>query len=230
MSGILSIIAFLLFGQTSVVGVDVIKNAVRQYVISRLDSTMRKDAIIEFRGTLEPVSVMGHGYSLRVGQEEEKILRGFVTLPVEIESEGKVQRQLIVSLKVRLFGEALFADRQLERHVTLTDENIGTRYVEMTSMPDDVITSKEDLIGKRTSRIVGAGSVLSESSLELIPLIFRDEPVVLLVRYGHVRLSIKAIAREDGVFGSTIEVQKVDSHERIEAIVIDEHTVQVTAE
>ena len=130
-------------------------------------------------------------------------MRGIVCLPVEITSEGKVARQMVVSLKVRLFGQVFVAGRQLERHSNISDEGIGSRYVELTSMPDDVVMHKEQLSGKRTSRIIGAGSILRESSLELIPLVFRDEHVTLIVRAGHVKLSMQGVAKEDGVFGST---------------------------
>ncbi len=230
MSGIFTIMTFILLGQTNVVEVDEIKSAVSQYVFSRLDSTMRKDAIIEFRGGLERVSISGSEHTLRVGLGEERVLRGIVCLPVEITSAGKVAREMLVSLKIRLFGQVLVAGRQFERHSNVFDQDVGTRYAELTSMPDDVVMRKDQLSGKRTSRIIGAGSILRESSLELIPLVFRDEQVTLIVRAGHVKLSMKGVAKDDGVFGSMIEVQKLDSHERIEAVVIDEHTVQVTME
>ena len=55
MSGIFTILAFMLLGRTSAVEVDEIKSAVSQYVYSRLDSAMQKNAIIEFRGGLERV-------------------------------------------------------------------------------------------------------------------------------------------------------------------------------
>ncbi len=230
MSGLFIIIALILPGRSSIVEVDEIKSAVSRYVISRLDTAMQKDAIIEFRGGLERVSVPGADHTVRIGLGEEHIMRGIICLPVEIASGGRVSRQMVVSLRVRLFGRIFVAGRQLESHANLSDENVTFRYAELTSMPDDVVMRKEQLSGKRTSRIVGAGSILRESSLELIPLVFRGEQVTLIVRAGNVRLSMKGLAKEDGVFGSTIEVQKVDSHERIEAVVIDEHTVQVTTE
>jgi flagella basal body P-ring formation protein FlgA len=232
MSEIFTILMFIFLRPTaaSFVEADEIKSAVSQYIFSRLDTAFRKDAIVEFRAGIERVSLSGRDHTLRVGLGEERTLRGIVCLPVEIASEGKVRRQMVVSVKIRLFGQVFIADQQLERHSNISDKGIGSRYMELTSMPDDVILSKDQLYGKRTSRIVGAGSVLRESSLELIPLVVRDESVTLIVRTGHVRLSTTAVAKEDGVFGSTIEVQKVDSHERIEAVVIDEHTVQVTME
>ena len=84
---------FILLGQTSIVEVDEIKCAVNEYVISRLDSTLRKDAIMEFRGGLERVSVSGSEHTLRVGLGEERVLRGIVCLPVEITSDGKLARR-----------------------------------------------------------------------------------------------------------------------------------------
>ena len=230
MNGIFTLLTFMFLGPTNTVEVDEIKSAVSQYVISRLDSAMRKDAIIEFRGGLEPVIIQGSEHTLRVGLGEERILRGIVCLPVEITSGGKVARQMVVSLKVRVFGLVFVAARQLDRHTSVSDDGVSSRYVELTSLPDDVVIRKEQLRDKRTSRIIGAGSILRESSLELIPLVFRNEHVTLIVRAGRVKLSMQGVAKDDGVFGSMIEVQKGDSHERFEAVVIDEHTVQVTAE
>ncbi|HTX18023.1 MAG TPA: flagellar basal body P-ring formation chaperone FlgA [Bacteroidota bacterium] len=230
MNGILSIFMLLLGGHTVTVEVQEIRKTVTEYIISRIDSTERKDAMVEFRGTLSPVTVDGERYALRVDPLEGESLRGFVTVRLEIVSQGKVQRTLALSLKVRVFGEALFTARQFDRHVVLQQADVASRAVEITDLPDDFITRFDQLDGQRTSRIVEAGCLLRKSILEQVPLVYRDEPVTLIVRAGTVRLSVEAIAREDGIAGKTIEVQKKDSHERIRAVVVDEHTVQVTAE
>ena len=107
MNGIFTILTFMFLGRTSTVEVDEIKNAVSQYVYSRLDSTVQKDAVIEFRGGLEGVGVPGDDHTVRVGLGEERILRGIVCLPVEITSGGKVIRQMVVSIKVRALRSGL---------------------------------------------------------------------------------------------------------------------------
>jgi len=230
MSCICGIASFIFFGWTNIVDATEIKDAVSAFVISRLDSTLRRDAVIEFRSGLESVKVSGSDHAIRIEPQEEIKMRGAFCLPVEISSDGKVERRMVVSLKVRLFGRVLVCSRQLDRHTSIADGDIASRYAELTSLPDDIILNKEQLAGKRTSRIIGEGSILKESSLELMPLVFRGESVTLLVRAGKVKVSMQATAKDDGVFGSLIEVQKIDSHERIKAVVIDDHTVQVTTE
>ena len=230
MNALFTLAMFLLIGRTSVVEVGEIKSAVFHFVISRLDSTFRNDAVVEFRGGLNRVSIASPEHTIRVGSDHLPVFRGYVSVPVEIDGGGRIQRQMIVSVKVRLFGQVYVAKHQLERHENLTEDDVTRRLVEITFLPDDIVLRQDQLTGRRSSRMIAEGGLLRESSLELIPLVFRDERVTLLVKAGNVLVSSSGIAKEDGVFGSTIEVQKVDSHERIRAVVVDDHTVEVTME
>ena len=93
--------------------------------ISRLDSTMRKDAMIEFRGGLERVSVSENEHTLRVGLGEERVCAGLSVFLLRSRAAEKSVREMVVSLKVRLFGQVFVAGRQLERHSNIFDQGVG---------------------------------------------------------------------------------------------------------
>lgn len=230
MIGILTALLLIFAGTANVVSPDEIKSVVREYVLSHLDSSLRKDAVVEFRSLPEPIRLSHSEYTLRVGSESTPRLRGNVSLPVEIVSEGKIQRRAMVSIRVTTFGNALAAKHQLERHTKVSDSDFEVQRMELSSVPDDVVANASQLTGKRTRKVISSGSTLRESALEIAPSVLQDEVVTLIVKTKRVILSTNAIAKEDGLLGSVIKVQKINSHERIEAKVVGEHTVEITME
>lgn len=230
MIAILTVLLFIFAETTNIVSPDGIKSIVNRYILAHLDTSLRKDAVIEFRSLPEPIRITTASYILLVGSENVLQFRGNVSLPVEIFIEGKVQRRLMVSVRIKLYGTVLVAKKQLERHAKVIDADCEFQTAELTSLSDDIITKSGQLTGKRTTRIISAGSVVRASALETAPAILQDEAVTLIVKTKRMILSTIAVAKEDGLLGSIIKVQKLDSHERIEAKVIGEHTVEVSME
>jgi flagella basal body P-ring formation protein FlgA len=154
-------------------------------------------------------------------------LRGNLSFALEVVGDGEKGRRFTVPVRIRTFGTVAISQKQLPKHAPITDDDLLFRSVETTTLSTDVITKREQLIGKRTKRIVSEGSVLSESVFESHPLVELNQFVTLMVRHGAVALSTKAVAKEDGRKGDIITVQLVDSHQRLRARVIDDQTLEL---
>lgn len=230
MSRILAALLFIFAGRTNVVSPDEIKSVVYEYVISCLDSSLRKDAVVEFRSLPGPVRLSDSEYTLRVGSESTPRLRGNVSLPVEIVSQGNILRLAMVSIRVTTFGNALLARHRLERHTKVSDADCEVARVELSSAPADLVANASQLTGKRTRKMILPGSMLRESALEIAPSVVQDEAVTLTIRTKRVILSTSAVAKEDGLLGRVIRVQKTNSHQQIEAKVVGEHKVEIAME
>ena len=185
------------------------------------------DLIVEFRN-VPRVPNPRREYSMRISLEHAAPMRGNLSLPVEVVTDGTVLHRVIVSLKVRTFGQVFVSSRKLLKQELLTDADVAVKRVETTSLAQDCITGAEQLRHKRTSRIIGEGTILYQSSLEDMPLIQSNDVVTLRVRAGSVIVSTTCVAKEDGRMGDMVTVQKSGSWERVRGKVLNEKTVEVT--
>ncbi|MDH3252801.1 MAG: flagellar basal body P-ring formation chaperone FlgA, partial [Ignavibacteria bacterium] len=90
--------------------------------------------------------------------------------------------------------------------------------------------STADVRGKRASRMIREGSIITESVLEDVPLVRANRPVTIVAQVGNVTVSLRGIAKEDGCRGERILVEKADSHERLKGQVVGASTVAYTVE
>jgi flagellar basal body P-ring formation protein FlgA len=202
-----------------------IRTAVRTAIEARLGEAAA-DATVEFRSEVRATPVASTAYHILVPALTNRP-RGSFSVPVEIESDGTVMRHIVVSVRVRTFGFVLLAARQLGRNTVLRIDDVIAQRVETTTLPDDALSTPGDCEGRRTTKLVNAGSVLRFSSLEQIPVIRRGERLMLTLRTGNVVLRTEAVARDDGAIGSLISVQKLNSRERLRVRVVGPGTAEI---
>lgn len=151
---------------------------------------------------------------------------GHVVVMADLTAPNLGTRRIPVSCTVRTFAEALVASRQLDRHADLTNGDLAARRVETTHLPEDFLRPGAALGGLRTQRIIKEGAVLYSGMLESEPAIRAGDAVTLRTRTSGVRVSVSAVAREDGRIGGTITVQQAGGHLRFRGKVIDTKTVE----
>jgi flagella basal body P-ring formation protein FlgA len=150
---------------------------------------------------------------------------GSVPVRVVITLRDRTTQVASVAAKVRLFDTAVVAARKLNRLESLSSSDLRLDRREVTGLSDAYFTSVEDLAGKRTTRIIVAGTVLENMDVETIPLIKRGSGVVVVVVVGGVTVTSKAKALEDGYLGDIIRVQDLITGKRLAATVRGETLV-----
>jgi flagella basal body P-ring formation protein FlgA len=216
---------FLWFSsQGRMVLMEEIKQMVTQY-IHAAGPPSADEVVVEFRSVPVDISVSREKYELRVATDGLPVLRGNVSLPVEVVCGGATEKRFVVSVKIRRFGNVLFAAKQLSRHAQVGEEDILVQKAETTTLPADILRQPGQLQGKRTSRIVSNGSVICGSMLEAPPLVTPEDRVNLIVRTKSVTVSVDAVAKEDGRLGEIVTVERRGVRGRLKAKVVNEKTV-----
>lgn len=203
-----------------------IERAVEHYIHERYKGSSA-EVTIEFRSVPDDLVVRGKEFTLRVSEEAIPALSGHVSLPVEVLANGRVDRRFMVSVRVRTFDTVLVAARQLGRHEELTVADIRHERIETTIFAGAELIRDSRLVGLRTKRIINAGAVLTSGVTEPVPDVPQGTPVTLIVTGNHIRLSMEAVAKEDGMRGHRVAVQRVGSTARVEATVLDRKTVEM---
>lgn len=227
---ILALIGTLLLADGEVhVRPEKIKQAVQEFIRQSYSSSS-EEAMVEFRSLHDVKIVASNSFELRVAPERGNPLRGTILLPVEVVVGGSTAHRLLVSVRVRTFGDVLVAKTHIPKNAPLREEDIQRQRVETTQAPLDRITSVAELTGKRAARIITPGNILCRNMVKLNPTIQRDQVIDLEVKTGKVMIVARAIAREDGYQGRMIEVQQMNSRERWKARVVDEKTARIELE
>ncbi|MGA9121590.1 MAG: flagellar basal body P-ring formation chaperone FlgA [Bacteroidota bacterium] len=149
-----------------------------------------------------------------------------VIIMVDFTESANRNRRVPVSCTVRTFGEAYVTTHMMDRHRPLSENDVAVRRVETTYLPEDYLRKGAPLEGLRTRQIIKDGSVLSGVMVEKEPVIHQGDPVILTTVANTVRVSVSAIAKQDGHPGSSILVELTGRHQRFRAKVLDAKTVE----
>ena len=215
-----------LLGGVRLVSQDEIEHAVERYIRERYRGST-SEVNVEFRSVPRDMAARGGRFTLRIPESTGMPLVGNFSVPVEVVSQGRVEHRCIVSVKVRTFDTVLVAARQLGRHENLKSSDVRREKLETTSLKSVPLREDRQLVGLRTTRIINAGCVLTGDLTQAVPDVLQGSPVTLLVKGRNFRLSLDAVAKEDGVRGRHVMVQRVGGTARLQATVLDPKTVEM---
>lgn len=151
-----------------------------------------------------------------------------LSVPVKIMVDGEEYRRIQVEFKVKRFQSVVVAAGHLDRHHLLTDEDLKIESKEVGfSSRKTFYQIPRELIGYRTRRSIEKGTPLTDSMIEIPPLIHQGDIVTLEARWGGIIVSALGQARGDGRAGERIAVLNCDSKKVVEGIVSSEGRVVV---
>jgi flagella basal body P-ring formation protein FlgA len=223
---LVTLLLVLLHGTSSIVPRAAFERVVEGYIRTRLAKTPT-DVAVEFRSIPDGLQVGGSDYALRVSESAATELKGNISLPVEIVVAGHVEQRCIVSVKVRTFDSVFVAARQLGRHDVISPVDIRRERIETTSLKGALVLTLSAPAGLRTKRITKAGSVLTNESTQTIPDVLQGSAVTLIVKGKNFWFSLDAVAKEDGMKGQQVTVQRAGSSARVQATVINQNRVEM---
>jgi len=204
-----------------------LRAAVEEYCLSL---PHRGEIVLECRDVPDSLRVPAGSLRLSVDAGATQALRGHVSFAVEIAVDGLVTRRVIVAALIRTYDTVLVAARQLGARAAIGPDDVRPVRMETTQWIGRPLTGLAQVAGKRTKRIVGEGSALSEEFLEDIPLVEHGDHVTLRAVAGGVSVVTGAVALEDGRAGSVITVRLANARERLRVRVTGAGQVQALEE
>ena len=203
---------------------DAILAAARAYFAEGSDSA---GVVVEPVQVPGSISLRGKESRLLVSGVEPSSVTGTLRLAL-VEDLGGTQRHVAwVTLAVRRYATVLVAAERLDLHSAPGANDVREERRETTVLGRGVVSDRSWLEGKRTRRMVAEGNILFDTMFEPEPVVLHGQQLTLRIRSGGVTLSMPVVAREDGVLGETISVQKVGSSDRLAATVAGERAVEI---
>jgi flagella basal body P-ring formation protein FlgA len=117
---------------------------------------------------------------------------------------GRIQA---VTVRFEWHAPMVVATREIARGEIIPAEALDVRVATYSRSDGRVFADISGLEGTRASRRIRAGSALSHRDVDVVYLVERRDPVMVLSRNGFVTASLEGVALEGGDRGDLIEVR-----------------------
>jgi len=189
----------------------------------------------ELQGTLEvtlqrnwqPLKLAGEEWTLVLDKVSNQKIVSYAVVEFSIQSDASKAKKFSMPIRCQLWRAAWVAREALDDGVALNPENFGQRRVDVLSVGKELLAEDADLALYETVRTVRAGDYLEMSDVQMIPLVRKGDVVEVVAEEGLLRITMKAMALEDGARGTFIKVRNLQSRKDIQVEVINEKAARV---
>ena len=204
-----------------------IRQEVRRYIEKNMPWPVA-DARITFPGSLPDLSSLREkGLAIEIEKSGTGEYVGEVPFIVRLADRQGQRRSFTVRARIEVARDVVVADDTLAYNRILTAGDVRVKRKWVRSMDPKLITSIDQVEGKRLVTNVPAGGELTTYMLKEPKLVKRGEVVRLQLDRGAIQISTLAICEEDGVRGALVKIKNMSSHRIVYAKVKGENHVVI---
>jgi flagella basal body P-ring formation protein FlgA len=203
-----------------------IEEMVSGFLLQNIPRENKNMRIKEIRVPEEVVLAKGQ-VSYKVSVADNQSLRGKCSIAVEFSVNGSDQKKIWAIATIEVLGPVVVTRKPLGRYQPIDEDDIELKTMDLSDLPDDVITDPEAILGKRTTRAIGAQVPLRADTVELPPLVKRGDLVVIIAESSGLKITTRGQVKKKWRLGEQIPVINLDSKKVLYARVIDANTVKV---
>ena len=153
---------------------------------------------------------------------------GSNTVLVDYLKDGRLVARVRILGYVEVRVPVVVLRHPVPRGAILSTADLAVEKRPLTRLPQDVLSSPEEAVGKRVRYGLPAGRPLRASQIEVPPVIRRNQIVKIVARSRFLTVIAKGQARQDGRPGEIIRVRNLSSKREIYARVVSPEIVEVT--
>ncbi|MBF0225740.1 MAG: flagellar basal body P-ring formation protein FlgA [Desulfobacterales bacterium] len=154
-------------------------------------------------------------------------IKNQLNLRILVNVDGKECTKITLSAKVGIYKDVACALRSISRDTILTEDDVCLEKKDISRMPDNVVTSLSDIIGKQVNQNVSSKSYLRSNMIEEPPIVLKGSKVSLVAKKGLVKVVTYGVAASDGRLGEEIEIENLSSKKVVIGRVKDKSTIEV---
>lgn len=147
-----------------------------------------------------------------------------IVIKVSFFVDGKNVKSINLSLKRSIKRIVYVATKFIQKGSIITEDMIKEKVIE-NDMPYTI--SKEEIIGKITTKAIYPGQIITNSHITEEPLVKKNQEVEVIRRIDNLVVSTIFIALQDGYLGQTIRLRNPISFKEIVGTVIGKGKVEV---
>jgi flagella basal body P-ring formation protein FlgA len=161
------------------------------------------------------------------GQKDRIRLQGYVNLVAEVNINGQVKNEVLISGYIDVFESVVCTSRNLKRGEVIDKDDIYLAKINVSRISPKVLTHTGKAEGLRAKHNIKADTCLKEWMLEKTPVVSRGDIITIFAESGELRVTVPGRVLMKGCPGDLIKVQNLMSKKDIYAEVIDNSSVMV---
>ncbi|MBN2702415.1 MAG: flagellar basal body P-ring formation protein FlgA [Methylothermaceae bacterium] len=202
--------------------------SIRQAVASHLESIIRqehRDFDIKVN-SLDPRLRLTHcDQPLAISLLRDKTPVGAVS--VGVACRGSHPWTIYVRANVRLFQKVAVLARSLAKGTVLEEAMVILKRTDIADLRGGYFSTTESALGKRLTRSLPAGAVLTRRELTSLKIVHKGDAVMIRARGGGLDVRMGGHALMDGGLGERIRVRNDRSQRVVEGVVRGPNEVRV---
>ena len=211
---------------TVTIGKTELKQIISDFILRNISRDNQTVRIKEIQVPQSIILPKGH-VAYRVAAPRSRELMGKCSIAIDFSVNGHSQKKVWATAIIEMRGPVVVTRRPLGRHKPITEDDIEVQTLDLSDLPDGVVTDPEAVLGKRTRRAIGAQTPLRADLIELPPLVKRGDLVVIIAESNGLKITTLGQVKKRGRLGERIPVVNMDSKKTLYARVIDSNTVKV---
>lgn len=152
---------------------------------------------------------------------------GVFSIIVNIYKGNKVAESGQVRLKIRKYMDVLVTSDKINRQCLFSDNNVILTRTEITSLNEKPLTDLAELNEYRSKYNLRKGTILTMSTMELVPDVESGREVSIVYTNGLCRISAQGVILQKGMAGDYVKVKNKSSGKIVLARVVDKSAVTV---
>jgi flagella basal body P-ring formation protein FlgA len=116
--------------------------------------------------------------------------------------------------------------RNIARHEVISLEDLKIEERTGRTVPSN-LAAIEDLVGKRATRLLAAGTALTTSAAEPVPLVEVGDLVTMVVTSGPVTVTATGKVLQKGALGDIVAVENVSTRAKVYGVVLNSDLVKI---
>jgi flagella basal body P-ring formation protein FlgA len=173
------------------------------------------------------VTVTEGQLSFQVDSPKHSDWLGSIPFTVSVMVDGRIAKKVTVPTIIEVWNDVVLAAIPLGKYQIIEPKHVRVEKMNLARAPAHAVLDIDQAVGSRTNRHIAVNSILRSDQIELPPVVKRGDVVQVVAESRHMKISVKARARESGAIGKMIRVQNLRSKKTIYAQVVDARTVRV---
>ena len=157
---------------------------------------------------------------------DNRFPRGAMRLQFIARQNGRTTR-IPLSCRIMVNTEVLVAKNNIPHETILSINDCEVIKKDITALGSEPFFTTQDLIGKKASRTINAGTIITHQMVRKPPDILKGDNLYITVSRGNVTISVAAVARENGFKGQKIWAQNTASNKLIRVMVTDKNSARL---
>ncbi|HHE74042.1 MAG: flagella basal body P-ring formation protein FlgA [Deltaproteobacteria bacterium] len=211
---------------STIVSRDQVKSVIRNALLREDFFQGRRGVVRDIRVTDDLVVPPGD-LSYRVTFAEKSIRSNKIPVSVAVFVNGKQYRKIWATLLADILQEVVVLKHTMRRYQRITADDIQLVDKNLADIPQNAITSDQDILDKRITKSLLSGTVLRTDIVELPPLVKRGDIVTVKAVSGALLVTTLGKAKSKGRQGERIKIVNIDTKKELYGYVVDAKTVKV---